>query len=267
MASVTTSVVDLVDLDPTRNNRATFDALWAITNALFEKVKARFDLTMDPCTADLQPYAGKGGAAGFLSAYSGPEVDWLIHSWTGNPEASFTNMHLTINLGPHIDVPNFGFALGTIPDLFWYMDTMPRRELVTDPDYVDAYWSGAPNDAFIAQMGTAGFNPFVSRDTYTRVALSPNAFVYSAPINGPNIASIEAASHACLDRWLGWVDAATALPQDQRGAIAQRDLFMRKTICERDPANVIAERLFGKELTDRLVATLWGGTRTLPRPT
>jgi hypothetical protein len=44
-------------------------------------------------------------------------------------------------------------------------------------------------------------------------------------------------------------------------------VFIRRTICERDPANVIAERLFGKELTARLVSTLWGGTRTLPSPT
>jgi Red chlorophyll catabolite reductase (RCC reductase) len=263
MASVTTSVEDLVDSNPGINNRATFDKLWAITNAMFDKVKARFALTMDPCTADLQPYVGKDGAAGFLSAYSGEEVDWLIHSWTGNPEASFTNMHLTINLGPHIDVPHFGFALGTMPDLFWYMDTMPRRELVTDPAYVDKYWSGPANDAFLAQVRTPDFSPFVSRDTYTRVALSPNAFVYSVPITDNNIAAIEAASHACLDRWLSWVDAAVPVPEEQRAAIAQRDLFMRRTICERDPANVIAERLFGKELTDRLVATLWGGTRTL----
>jgi hypothetical protein len=266
MAAVTTSVEDLVDQDPTRNNRVTFDALWAITNAMFDKVKARFQLTMDPSTADLQPYSGQGGAAGFLSAYSGPEIDWLIHSWTGNPEASFTNMHLTINLGSHIDVPNFGFALGTIPDLFWYMDTMPRKELVTDPAYVDKYWSGSANDAFIAQMATPDFNPFVSRDTYTRVALSPNAFVYSVPIKPENIASIEAASHACLDRWLSWVDAANPVAQSEREKIAERDLFMRRTICERDPANVIAERLFGKEMTARLVSTLWGGNRTLPRP-
>jgi hypothetical protein len=266
MAAVTTSVEDLVDSDPTRNNRATFDALWAITNAMFEKVKARFQLTMDPSTADLQPYAGTGGAAGYLSAFSGPEIDWLIHSWTGNPEASFTNMHLTINLGPHIDVPNFGFALGTIPDLFWYMDTMPRRELVTDPAYVDRYWSGQANEAFMAQISTPDFNPFVSRDTYTRVALSPNAFVFSVPIKPENIVCIEAASHACLDRWLSWVDGAIPVSSDERQKIAERDLFMRRTICERDPANVIAERLFGKEMTQRLVATLWGGNRTLPRP-
>jgi hypothetical protein len=267
MASVTTSVEDLIDANPNVNNRETFDALWAITCSMFDKVKARFDLTMDPSTADLQPYAGKDGAAGFLSAYSGPEVDWLIHSWTGNPEASFTNMHLTINLGQHIDVPHFGFALGTIPDLFWYMDTMPRRELVTNPDYVDRYWSGEANTAFMAQMNTKGFNPFISRDTYTRVALSPNAYVFSAPKSDETMASLEAACHACLDRWLQWVDEATPVPAQDRAAMAARDVFIRKTICERDPANFVAERLFGVDLTKRLVATLWGGNRTLPRPT
>lgn len=267
MSTVTTSVEDLVDANPNIDNSATFDRLWTITGALFARVKERFDVTMDPCTHDLQPYQGKDGAAGYLAAYSGPEIDWLIHSWTGNPKASFTNMHLTINLGPHIDVPSFGFALGTMPDIFWYMDTMPRKELVSNPAYSDAYWSGEPNKAFFAQLAEAGFTPFVSRDVYTRASLSPNAFCYSATINDTTIASIEAASHAALDRWLTWVDAAVPLPIEQRAAQATRDEFLRRTICERDPANAIAARLFGDDLTDRLVATLWGGTRTLPRPT
>ncbi len=40
----------------------------------------------------------------------------------------------------------------------------------------------------------------------------------------------------------------------------------RKTIAERDPANIMAVRFFGQELTDRLVRALWGGDRELPRP-
>lgn len=267
MSSVTHSVEDLVDANPNIDNSATFDRLWAITNALFERVKMRFELTMDPCTTDLQPYTGKESAAGYLAAYTGPEIDWLIHSWTGNPKSSFTNMHLTINLGAHIDVPSFGFALGTMPDIFWYMDTMPRKELVSNPDYLDAYWTGEPNKAVFAQLAQDGFSPFVSRDVYTRASLSPNAFCYSAVINDTTIASIEAASHAALDRWLAFVDAAIPLPPSEQAALAKRDEFLRRTICERDPANSIAVRLFGQELTERLVATLWGGTRTLARPT
>ena len=266
MSLITKSVEELVDANPNIDTSATFDRLWAITCALFEKVKSRFDLTLDPCTHDLRPYSGHDGAAGSLAAYSGCQIDWLIHSWTGNPTSSFTNMHLTIHLGPHIDVPSFGFALGTMPDIFWYMDLLPRKELVSSPDYLDAYWQGAANDAFLAQLAQDGFSPFVSRDVYTRASLSPTAFCFSAPVHEARIASIEAASHAALDRWLAWVDAAVPIPIEQRAALAQRDETLRRTICERDPANAIAARLFGAALTDRLVATLWGGTRTLPRP-
>jgi hypothetical protein len=264
LAPVTTSVDDLVSSALTQDNRETFKALWQITGALFEKVKARFDLTLDPCTADLQAYCGKDGASGSLSAYCGPQIDWLIHAWTGNPVAGFTNMHLTIYLGPHIDVPHFGFALGTIPDIFWYMDTIARKELSTNPDYADRYWSGEANTAFMSQMASDGFQPFISRDVYTRAALSPNAFCFTAPISPHVLTCIETASHAALDRWLGWVDAADRVPESEQAALAARDVFIRKTICQRDPANVIAERLFGPQLTERLVATLWGGTRTLP---
>jgi hypothetical protein len=266
MSSVTKSVVDLVAASPSVDRSATFERLWTITCALFERVKARFVVTMDPCTRDLQPYHGQNGASGYLAAYAGPEIDWLVHAWTGNPKSSFTNMHLTINLGPHIDVPNFGFALGTMPDIFWYMDTLPRKELVSNPDYVDAYFGGDPNAAVFDQLAREGFSPFISRDVYTRASLSPNAFCYSATISEATFAQIEAASHAALDRWLAWVDAAVLVPIEQRGVQAQRDLFLRRTICERDPANAQAVRLFGDDLTDRLVATLWGGPRVLPRP-
>lgn len=265
MSKVTQSVEELVLSRPDVDNQETFDALWQITCDMFEKVRARFELTLDPCCADLQPYAGSDGAAGHISAYAGPEIDWLIHSWTGNPKASFTNMHLTINLGQQVDVPNFGFALGTIPDLFWYMDTMPRKELVMHPDYADRYWGGEANADFIGLHNDDRLSSFLSRDVYTRVALSPNAACYSAKPSEEAIAAIREASFAALDRWLAWVDAADPMPEAERTALAKRDEFIRQTICERDPANIVAEKLFGKELTDRLVATLWGGTRTLPR--
>ena len=113
MSTITRSIEEMVNANPGVDNQEAFDALWELNNELFAKVKARFELTQDPCCEDLQPYTGKDGAAGYIGAYSSPEIDWLIHSWTGNPKASFTNIHLTIGLGPQIDVPHFGFALGT----------------------------------------------------------------------------------------------------------------------------------------------------------
>ena len=59
--------------------------------------------------------------------------------------------------------------------------------------------------------------------------------------------------------WLRAVATAEAVPEDRRAALAERDLLLRRSIVERDPANVVAERLLGPALTRRLVAALWGG--------
>ncbi|HRJ76461.1 MAG TPA: hypothetical protein PLX90_10705, partial [Anaerolineales bacterium] len=66
--------------------------------------------------------------------------------------------------------------------------------------------------------------------------------------------------------WLKYVDEAEPVPMEERAALAERDLHVRKAIVERDPANPIGEKLFSKQMADRLVRGLWGGDRTLPRP-
>ncbi|NJN44722.1 MAG: red chlorophyll catabolite reductase, partial [Anaerolineae bacterium] len=53
------------------------------------------------------------------------------------------------------------------------------------------------------------------------------------------------------------------VPAEDRPALAARDLHLRRSICERDPANAIAVRLFGEEMTESLVRALWGGDREL----
>lgn len=268
MASITQSIEEMIAARPDVHNREHFEALWGILGGMMEKVRARFELEMDPCCRELQPYKGLPGtgAGGYLGAYAGREVDWLIHSWTGNPEQSFTNMHLTIGLGPHIDVPHFGFALGTVPDIFWYMDYVPRVDLHVNTDYADRYYYGEPNDTYIEMDRNPTFRPFVSREFYMRLAQSPNSICKVAPFTDGNLAAIGTLARAQVDRWLRWVDEAEPLPESQRGPLAARDERVRRTICERDPANVIVEKLFGREMGEYLVRTLWGGTRTLPRP-
>ncbi len=266
MAQVTKSIDELVAENSGVDRQETFEQLWAITTELFDKVKARFELSLDPSTADLGSYHGKNGAEGSLAAYSGPEIDWLIYSWTGNPKASFTNMHLTISLGPQVNVPNFGFALGTTPELFSYMDYLPRVDLWTHPEYANRYYDGGANDAYIAIERDDNFRHFISRHVYTRVAQSPCSMAHSAEVTPENIERLRELAHGHLDRWLAWVDAAEPVPAAERAALAERDLLIRRTITEGDPANIVVENLFGTELADRLVHTLWGRDRKLPRP-
>ena len=269
MAGITQSIEEMIDANPGVDNQENFETLWGLIGEMLEKVKSRFELTMDPCCSDLQPYQGLEGtdAKGYIGAYSGPEIDWLIHSWTGNPKASFTNMHLTISLGPQIDVPHFGFALGTVPDIFWYMDYVPRYDMLVHPEYAERFYYGENNDTYIEMDRNAAFTPFVSREFYTRLAQTPNSICVGAPFSDETVGIVRELAHRQIDRWLDWVNAAEPVSGDARAALAERDLFVRREICERDPANVVVDKLFGEELGRYLVKTLWGGTRTLPRPT
>ena len=261
----TKSIAQMVNERPAVDNQAVFDALWAITTELKEKVFARFELTPDPCSAAYQPYGGgEDSPKGLLSTFAGPEIDWLVYSWIGTPNTSFTNMHLTINLGSQIDVPHFGFALGTAPDIFMYMDYIPRVDYWQEIDYVDRYLQPA-NDRFLQLRNDKRFSPFVSQSLPMRVFQTPVSQCYMVPSSDETLALIRETAHEMLDRWLGWVDAAEAVPAEKRAALAARDLKIRSTICNRDPANAIAVRLFGQEMADDLVKTLWGGNRTLPR--
>jgi len=263
---ILTSVIDMVNERPDVDNRETYKALWAILTEMREKIDARFELNKDPCCEEFQDYTkfGTSGTDGSLSAYTGPEIDWFIHSWIGSPESSFTNMHITISLGAQYDVPNFGFALGTIPDLFMYMDYIPRRDLLLDVDYCDKYYSEV-NEEFLELQADDRFKPFISRDLYTRVAMTPTAVGYGADIDPDVIERVRKAAHERLDRWLKWVDAAVPVPVEERAAMSERDQRIRMQVCERDPANNLAEKMFGKEPADRMVKTLWGGNRTMPR--
>ncbi len=260
------SVIDMVEERPDVDNRSTFEALWAILTEMREKIDARFELTKDPCCDEFQDYSkfGDQGTDGSLSAYAGPEIDWFIHSWIGSPESTFTNMHITISLGAQYDVPNFGFALGTIPDLFMYMDYIPRVDPLEDIDYCDKYYSDV-NDEFLELQADDRFRPFISRDLYTRFAVTPTAVCYGAEVDPETIERIRRSAHERLDRWLKWVDEAELVPVDKRAAISERDQKIRMQICERDPANNLADKMFGEGPASRMVQTLWGGNRTLPR--
>jgi hypothetical protein len=169
-------------------------------------------------------------------------------------------MHLTIGLGPHIDAPHFGFALGTLPDFCVYMDYLPRRDLGANPEYGDQYY-GKANQVYLDMQADKNFRPFISRDFYTRAAQSPASLCFGAEVSDENFAVIRERAHAHLDTWFDLVEAATEVPVEERAALAERDLNVRRSITVRDPANVVVERLFGEELGARLVTQLWGGDR------
>jgi hypothetical protein len=255
------SLLELVDERPDEDRSSTFDQLWTILAELRAKLDARFELHPHPSTADFQPYQSLDGSAkGFLSGFTGPEIDWMIHAYIGNPAHSFTNMHLTVWLGPQTRVPHFGMALGTMPDVFAYIDYVPRTDLMTDLDYLDRYYEPV-NASFLRLKQDARFSPFVSKSLYMRQSQSQTSHCYLVQPSDETLTILRDLAHEMLDRWLGWMSDPEPTPEPDRAALAARDLHIRRSVAERDPANVMGERLFGTALTDRLVKGLWGGER------
>ena len=265
--SNTRAFSDEIAARPDVDQRETFDTLWGILGGLFNKVKGRFELQPDPSTAGLQPYhANDGsGATGWLSTYAGAEIDWLVHSWVGNPRASFTNMHLTVSLASKFEAPNLGIAFGTVPDLFLYLDFVPRKDLAVNPEYMDKYYAELNEEHLRLQEDQELCN-FVSRCLYMRVTQSAASLCITALDNARNLQTIRDATNRMVDQWLVNVEKSAILPESARPAQAARDELLRREIAERDPMNAHVEQMYGKQLTDELVAALWGGRRVLPRP-
>lgn len=261
----TKSVTQIFDDAPQTDATATFGELWTTMTALRDRILDRFDLAEDPSVADLASYGGPTGPRGELRAWSGPGVDWMISSWLGDPEAGFTNMHLTVWLGPDTDVPHLGMAWGTLPSLWCFIDLLPRADLFVDLDYVDRYYEPI-NDTYMALKEDPDVSPFVSQDTYTRVGVSQSAICTVLPTDDDRIRQIGELAELRVGQWLGYLDQATPVPAERRPALAERDLAMRRNIAERDPANPLAERFYGADVTQRLVRALWGADRAIPRP-
>ncbi|MBD2510456.1 red chlorophyll catabolite reductase [Nostoc muscorum FACHB-395] len=246
------------DLD----NKAVFEKLWRITKELHQKLEARFHLHPDPSVEDLQQYSSlDGNMKGSLTAFSGEEIDWLVHSWLGNPEKSnFSTMRLTTWLKSHIQVPHLAFEFGTLPNgnILFYIDYIARTELLTDLAYLDRYYEPV-NQTFLKLQEDSRLKVFTSKSLYLRLFQSPVKLCYTGAPTLDTLELIRTLAHETLDRWLTWVDTAEPLPEDARIALAARDLLVRRTSTERDPGNKFVAQMFGSELADKLVRSLWGG--------
>jgi hypothetical protein len=267
MAQDTTkSLLELVDERPAVDTTGTFDVLWDTLAELRQKFDARFTVEQDPSTLDLSSYTSlDGNAKGSLRAYSGSEIDWFCHTWIGNPLYSFSNMHFSIWLGPQINVPHFGMAMGTMPDVFFYCDYVPRTDLMVDLDYLDRYYNPI-NDRYVALRADERFGQFVSKTPYMRQSQSQSSHCYLVKPEPDVLQTLRVLAHDMFDTWLELVDSAEPVPEADRAALAERDLFLRRSIADRDPANAMGDRLFGADMTTKLVRSLWGGDRVLPRP-
>jgi hypothetical protein len=257
-------MMDKVDV----NNTDWFERLWGLTAELRARVDERFpNLVRDPSSVQYDAYGakpGEPGPGGHCTTWVGDDVDWMVHSNTGNAAVGFCNMHLTIWLGPHSPVPHLGFAFGTMPNMFMLVEFPPRCDLSVNPDQLFKYYEPM-NDEWLALRSHPELMPFTSRAIYVRQVLSETPFLYTAPNTEATFELYSRIAHEALTRWFGWLDEGLEVPEAEQSAMSKRDLLLRKYSAELDPANNMAEKYYGAEMTNSLVRQLWGGDRKLPR--
>ncbi|NJM53751.1 MAG: hypothetical protein HC846_10420 [Blastocatellia bacterium] len=101
--------------------------------------------------------------------------------------------------------------------------------------------------------------PFISQSAFVRFAVTPIGLNFISPPNTEGtVERFEELANEHFDRWLDWSNEKDEVPNEKRAEIAHRDLAIRRNTAELDPANIVVERIYGKELVDGLVKGLWG---------
>lgn len=233
-----------------------FNQLIHVLNARHQDINNHLDI--DP--NDDQPFreftSPDGHMSGSLLTFSGDIVDKLIHSKIDASAMGFGTMRLTIWLNSSIRVPHLTFEFGTIPNLFFYIDYIPRVDLWADINYVQTYYE--PVKSLHAELrDRPNLSVFVSKNLYIRQLQSPAHICFTCSSTEDSLSLIESLSRDMCTRWLGWVEQAIPVPDEAQAALAERDLRMRRITAESDPGNAAAARIFGEEFTQQLVRALW----------
>ena len=258
MASDTKTLDQFLAENPNVDVSRAWEKCWGTLSDVRERIAARFETTLHPSCKGREYYTSPDGAfEGSFQAWYGPEVDWLVGSWLGNRKASILDMNATAWLGQQTDVPHFVMVFGTVPKLFFYFDLVPRRNLMTDTDYLDRYY-GDINDRYLALRGNENFQWSVSHGTYMRSLVNPSTQSLMGDLNDDNINLFSDYAYDMLETWLGWLDVAEPVPNNERGALRAYDHRVRWLSYERDPMNKLAVQVFGEDEVDNMLALRMG---------
>ena len=258
MSSDTKTIDQFLAENPDVDVSRAWERCFGILGGIKDRIAARFPVEKHPSCEGREYYTSPDGAfEGSFNAYTGPNngegVEWLVHSWLGNRKASILDMNATCFLGQETDAPHLIVIFGTIPKLFFYADYVPRRDIRVDMDYLDRYYGGVVNDKFLELRGDADFHWSVSHGTYMRSLLSPVGLSIAGDLEDRNIDKLEAYATGFVDRWMGFLDAAEPVPQDQRPALQAYDHKLRALGYERDPMNKLAVQVFGADRVDNMI--------------
>ncbi len=259
MSGETTTIDQFLAANPDVDVSQAWERCYGILAGIKDRIAGRFAVEKHPSCAGREYYTSPDGAfEGSFNAYTGPGCEWLVNSWLGNRKASILDMNATCFLGQETDVPHLFIIFGTIPKLFFCAEYVPRRDLMVNDEYLDRYYGGEVNEDYLALRSEPGLEWLVSHGTYMRAMMSPVSMSITGDLNDSNIDKFEAYADRFVNRWLGWLDTATPVPEDQRAALQRYDHKVRRLGYERDPMNKLAVQVFGEAEVERMLSMRMG---------
>ncbi|CAM3259750.1 hypothetical protein NODU109028_07535 [Nocardioides dubius] len=256
----TKTIIEFLAEAPDVDSHDLWSKFWDILSEAKEKITKVLPVQPHPNSEGLASWSTENGYEGSLNTFVGdPEAgaEWLVHSWIGNRSASILDMNLQVWLGPHIDVPHLIIVFGTVPQVFHYGDLVPRRDLMTDVDYLNKYYD-SQNEAWLKLRSDDRFTWSVSHGSYMRAYLSPLGNSYFAERSDEVVEALRASVMERVDTWLQWVAEATPVPQEERAALRRRDHLVRTYGYTLDPMNELSKKFLGAERVEELVAVRAG---------
>lgn len=254
----TKTITEYFDENPNVDNTEIFNEFWRILTDLREKLEKKFFVKRHPSSEGYEYYQMPDkNYEGSLNTYENDVVEWMVHSWIGNRKASILDMNFTVWLGPQIDVPHLGIVFGTIPKIYHYSDCLPRRDLMTNHEYLQKYYEPFNQD-YLKMRGDARFETMVSHGSYMRAILTPIAQNFSSERDLKIIPVLEEYVHKLFDYWLKMVENAEILPEAEQRELQKRDHYLRQACYKFDPMNALSRKFLGDELTDTLVNARMG---------
>ncbi|NND54228.1 MAG: hypothetical protein HKN56_04565 [Gammaproteobacteria bacterium] len=184
---------------------------------------------------------------GSFFGYTGGGIDWYVRSWIGNRKASIIDMNINVTLSQHIRVPNLMIIFGTVPNLLFYADYVPRVDLKVNEDYVKKYYEGEANNDYLEFRANTDYVWSASHGPAIRAMQSPVCSSYITELTDEHIDQCEAYLAKFVDRWFRWIDEADEVPADERAAQQEYDFTYREYTNRSDPMNVLVDRVFGEE--------------------
>lgn len=247
----TKTIMEFLAENPNVDVSRAWERCWNIHSKIAERVQARFPVTRHPQTAGEDYWkSADDQLEGAFKAYTGEQVDWLVHSWLGNRKASILDMNATVFLSQQTRVPHLGIIFGTIPRLYFYAEYTPRVDLRTNHDYLRRYY-GPANAEFLKFRSDPVWTRFVSHEPYLRALMSPIATSSHAELNDDNIATCERYLEKFVDRWFGWLDEAETVPEEERAAQQAYDYTVRELGYRTDPMNALPQKILGMDEFNR----------------